>query len=269
MRVQRAPGYSFTRDSLAEVLCHRPEGYTIRGSFHMARLTIDDFKPFSVTCELRYANAYLIYDRTGQVLEDLRKTFTNITVSAPSPALTAFVAEEGSFTLEVGTCRFTSNRYDKNAEGFAKHCTAYFDSVTELLQISVFTRVGLRYVARKEFKTLDESKEALASMTLANLKPTKRFNSSESPTEVMFRWEDTQIGAFVRLRAETTDIKLSSPPEFQDYIPKVEKKIHGLTLDIDYYTTAPVEREQLNYLEWVQQKLRIVRKEADSILGGR
>lgn len=235
----------------------------------MPGLTIDDFKPFNVTCELRYKNAYLIYDRTGQVLEDLRNTFTEITVSAASPPQTSFVAEEGSFTLELGACRFTSSRFDnKNAETFGKHCAAFFDTVTNQLQINVFTRIGLRYIARKEFKALDESKAALASIALVNLKPTKRFNSSDNPTEILFRWEDAQIGAFIRLRAETVDIRFSSTPELQDYVPKVDKKLHGLTLDIDYYTVAPVEREQWNCLEWLQQKLRIVRKEADGILHG-
>jgi uncharacterized protein (TIGR04255 family) len=231
-------------------------------------LTIDDFRPFSVTCELRYKNAYLIYDRTGQILEVLRESLTDIAVSTAGPQQTAFVAEEGTFTLEIGACRFTSVRLERNAESFAKHSKAFFDAVTNRLQINVFTRIGLRYLARKECKTLDESKAALASLMLANLKPTKRFNSSDSPTEVMFRWEDEQVGAFVRLRAETVDIKFGVSPELQEHVPKVDKKISGLTIDIDYYTVAPVEREQWNPQEWLPQKLRIIRKEADGILQG-
>jgi len=231
-------------------------------------LTVDDFKPYSVTCELRYKNAYLIYDRTGQLLEELRESFTDITVSTASPPQTAFAAEEGSFTVEIGACRFTSAGPDKSAETFAKHCKTFFDTVSDQLQITVFTRIGLRYILRKEFKTADESKATLASMMLANLKPTKRFNSSESPTEVLFRWEDAQIGALVRLKAETLDIKLAVPHELQEIVPKVDKKVPGLTLDIDYYTVAPVEREQWNSQEWLQQKFRVIRKEVDGILQG-
>ena len=231
-------------------------------------LTVDDFKPYNVTCELRYKNAYLIYDRTGQILEELRDSFTDITVSTAGPQQTAFAAEEGSFTLEIGACRFTSVWPDKSAETFAKHCKAFFDTVSDHLQIAVFTRIGLRYILRKEFKTADESRAILASMMLANLKPTKRFNSSDSPVEVLFRWEDTQIGVLVRLKAETLDIKLAVPPELQEMVPKVDKKVPGLTLDIDYYTVAPVEREQWNSLEWLPQKFRVIRKEVDGILQG-
>jgi uncharacterized protein (TIGR04255 family) len=231
-------------------------------------LTIDDFKPFSVTCELRYENAYLIYDRTGQVIEDVRESFTDINVSTTSPQQTSWTTNEGTLTLELGACRFISTRPDKNAEAFAKYCKAFFDAVTHHLQIGVFTRIGLRYILRKEYKTVDEAKSALASMTLANLKPTKRFNSSDSPTEVLLRWEDSQIGAFVRLKAETVEIKATVPPELLDIVPKFEKKMNGLTLDIDYYTVAPVDREQWNSQEWVAQKLRIIRKEVDGIMEG-
>ena len=48
-------------------------------------LSIDDFIPYSVTCEVRYKNAYLIFDHTGRILEDLREHFTNIETSAATP----------------------------------------------------------------------------------------------------------------------------------------------------------------------------------------
>jgi hypothetical protein len=122
-------------------------------------------------------------------------------------------------------------------------------------------------VARKEFGTLDEAAAALASCNLANLKPTKRFNSSGSPTEVLFRWEDKEIGAFIRLRAESGEVKFTPSPEMRDYLPSVDKRINVLTLDMDYYTVAAVRREQWNCTEWLQTKIRMIKKEADAILG--
>jgi uncharacterized protein (TIGR04255 family) len=207
-------------------------------------LTVDDFKPFTITCELRFKNAYLLFDRTGAIVEDLRGHFTDINVTSASPQVSAFTSGEGYLHLELGACRFTSGRFDKNSESFAKHCKNFFDIVTERIQINIYTRIGLRYILRKEFKTEDDAKAALASCRLANLKPTRRFNSSDSPTEVMFRWEDAQIGAMVRLKAETTEVKVQVPIELQEAVPAFEKKTTVLTIDTDYYTVAPVEREQ-------------------------
>jgi len=231
-------------------------------------LTFDDFKPFTLTCELRYPNAYLIFDKTGQILNDLKETLTNISVSNAGPQQTAFASDEGSFHLEIGAARFTSGRPGRNAENFTKHCKAYFDALIERLEIEVFTRIGLRYILRKEFKTEGEAKLALAAMMLLNLKPTKRFNNSDSPVEMLFRWEDSQFGVFVRLKAESADVKLVVPPELKDEIPDLDKKRFVLTLDIDYYTVARVEREQWNIQEWLPQKVRTIRKEVDGILQG-
>jgi len=231
-------------------------------------LRIDDFKLFTLTCELRYKNAYLIYDKTGQILTDLRQHFNEIEVGTASPPQTSFTSEEGTFVLELGACRFTVAKAEKGAEIFAKHCKVYFETVMRHLNISLLTRIGLRYIARKESKSLDDSKVALAALRLTGLNPTKRFNSSDSPTEVLFRWEDSQIGAFFRLKAETTEIKTNTPLELRDLVQPIDKKIIGLTLDIDYYTAAAVQREQWEPEEWIQQKFRIIRKEADSIMEG-
>jgi uncharacterized protein (TIGR04255 family) len=228
-------------------------------------LSIDDFIPFSVTSEVRYKNAYLIFDRTGQILDDLKQHFTGLEISSAAPQQTGFTAEEGTFNLEVGVCRFTSSNVDGSGELFAKQCKLFFATVFQHLDITVFTRIGLRYIARKEFKTDDEAKAALASLMLANLRPAKRFNSSDSPIEIFFRWEDKEIGTLFRLRAETTNVKVIVPPELRAAVPTVDKKIVGITLDIDYYTVAPVEKEQWEPEEWVRQKLRIVKKEAEGI----
>ena len=240
---------------------------SIHGSIQMPNsLSFDDFKLVSLTCELRHKSTYFIFDRTGRVIEDLRQDLTNITAVAASPPQTTFIADEGTFVFEVGACRFTTIRKETTPEKFAKHCNSFFHAVTKRFEINHFTRIGLRYIGRKEYGTIEEAKSVLAAMALVGLKPTKRFNSSESPTEALFRWEDSQIGATVRLRAETNEIKFTPSAEQRDYLPILDKKVHSLLLDIDYYTVAAVERDQWNALEWLPQKLRIIRKEADGII---
>ena len=231
-------------------------------------LTIDDFKTSSITCEVRHREAYMIYDRTGRIVESLRDSFTDVSVTSASPPQTDFRSNEGNFTILLGASRLTCPPNTK-PESFAKYCADFFNTALDQLNVTVLTRIGLRHILRKESKTLDESKETLASMPLLNPKLTKRFNISRPPLEIMLKWEDGEIGAMVRLRAETAEFKVTTAPaELQEEVRTFEKKIHGLTLDVDYYTVAPVEREQWNPAEWVSEKLRIIRKEADGILQG-
>src|ERR1700733_2713715 len=172
-------------------------------------LTIDDFRNFSATCEIRYPPAFRIYDRTGEILELLRSDFTDLAVSTASPAQTAFTANEGSLVLELAAARFVARIQENRSAVFAKQCKAFLDTVIDRLGLRVFTRIGFRYILRKEFPDLEAANQALAALRLVNLETTKRFNSSDSPTEVMFRWEDTQTGTLLRLKAEKLDSKIS------------------------------------------------------------
>jgi hypothetical protein len=232
-----------------------------------APLSFSDFKMTLAVCELRYDNAYLVYDRTGLICDELRKLFKGVNVSSASPNQTMLQSEEGSFGLELTQCRFTSQKPDGKLEIFAAHGKRFFDSVLYNLDIRLFTRIGLRIFLRKDFKELDDAKAAFASLNLVNLRPAERFGAASEPHEILLRWEGAQIGTMVRLKAETGKIDVILPPEIQPEKPEIHKSIIGLVLDVDYYTVAPVERSQWDASSWIPQSLRTIRKNTDSIFG--
>ena len=230
-------------------------------------ITVSDFKPTLAVCEIRYENAYLIYDRTGLICADLRKLFTDLRVVSPSPNQTILQAEEGSFGLELNLCRFTTQKPDSQLEAFAEHGKRFFDSVLYNLDIKAFTRIGLRVMLRRDFKDLDSAQAALTSLNLVNIPPGERFQASAEPREVSIRWEGKQIGTNLRLKAGGATIDVILPPELEAKQPEIHKSIFGLELDLDYYTVAPVERSQWDASSWITHSLRTMKKGADSILG--
>jgi uncharacterized protein (TIGR04255 family) len=226
-------------------------------------LTFDDFEIMSQTCELRYDNAFLIFDRTGQIIYDLQKFVPNIGTVNATPPQTTFGVDGGVFVLELGACRFGSTQAKRKLEAFIEYCKVFFDAVTSQLRIDVFKRVGLRHVMKRDFGSEAEAKSALAAMQITNLKPIKRFNISDKPSEILLRWEDAEIGVTVRLKAEVGN---EPRPSEQKEDAQDTKKTPRLILDVDYYTVAPVEIEQWNTQEWITQKVRMIRKEVDSLL---
>lgn len=231
------------------------------------RLSIDDFRVVNAVCELRYENAYLIYDRTGTICREAQTFFTNGTVSNAAPAQTIFQADEGSFVLEVSQCRFSTTKPDKSLERFAQHCKTFFNSATIHLDVRVFTRVGFRVIFRKDFGELDEAKAALGSLNLIRPPAGEPFGASADLQEVLLRWEGEQVGAVLRLKAESGKIDVVLPPELEAEKSEFHKSIKGLVLDVDYYTVAPVERSQLDAATWILRSLRTIRKNVDTIFG--
>jgi hypothetical protein len=232
-------------------------------------ISVSDFKVTTAVCEVRHENAYLLYDRTGMLCEEIQKSYTDCTVASATPNHTVLQAQEGSFNLELGACRFSSSKPDGTLEKFASHSKRFFDNVLYNLDIRLLSRVGLRVMLRKDFDTMDQAKAAFSSLKLVQLQPKERFGAASEPHEALFRWEGNQIGTTWRLKAEAGKIDVVLPPELESDPEKAEihKSIVGLVLDVDYYTAAPVERAQWDSTAWITQSFRTIKKGTDSIFG--
>jgi hypothetical protein len=229
-------------------------------------LTIDDFKLLRAVCEVRYKPAYLIFDRTGQVVHSLQETFTNLSVINAGPNQSSFSSDEGTLALEIGQSRFTASKLDSTLGEFSKHCKAYFDTVADTLATEVYTRIGFRLIFRREFARLEEAEAALNAVSLVNLPNIERFGVAKPPHEVIVRWQNEEIGTVIGFKAETTKIDITLPDEAEAAIQEVHKAIDGVTVDVDHYTVAPVERSQWDPSAWIPQAFRRVKKETEKIL---
>jgi hypothetical protein len=230
-------------------------------------LSISEFKMTSAVCEIRYDDAYLVYDRTGQICHELKAHFSGFKVQSPSPSQTTGSAKEGTFVLETAASRFSTKNPDTKLEQFAVSCKQFFDSVTTGLEVKVFTRIGLRIMYRKDFRELEEAKSAFTAMKLTTLTPSQRFGAADEPNEIYLRWEGKDVGTTWRAKAEDIKIDVVLPPEIEAEKSELHKVFNALVVDVDYYTVAPVEKSQWDPKEWIQHSIRTIRRETDVILG--
>ena len=158
-------------------------------------LSADDFRLDTATCEIRYSEAYLLFDRTGAIIQDVRRLFTDVRIINPTPIQTTFQAKEGVCALELLQSRFSVQRPDSSLEKFGVHCKHFFETTTSQLEVNMITRVGLRLLFRKKLKEVSEARNILSSLQLLNLEQKKRFGASEQLDELIIRWEGEQIGA--------------------------------------------------------------------------
>jgi hypothetical protein len=228
-------------------------------------ISVADFKIHRAICEIRYEDAYLLFDRTGRVLQEMKNGFTELNVIEATPTKTTARSTEGAFALELRQSRVSAENPDSNLDAFTTSSKRFFDIVVDSLEVKVFTRIGLRLLFRKDLQDLHGAKKDLDSLRLINLPPQLRYEAADQPEEVMFRWQSDQVGAMLRLKAEKGTIDVILPPELESAEPKIHKSYTGLVLDVDYYTVAPVERSQWDPSSWIQQSARIVRRDTDKI----
>lgn len=230
-------------------------------------LTISDFKLRQVICELRYPDAFLVFDRTGEIYHQLGKKFTNLHSDAASPVQTQMTADEGIAVVELNALRFSRNDPDSKLEKFSANSKILFDLAVDKLDLSVFTRIGLRQIFAKSYETASEPKAAVNALKVFGIGSEKRFGIDHpNVTEILIRWEDKQLGTILRLTAQSGRIDAQLPPDLGVAESSVHKDFHNLILDVDYYTLAAVERGQWDAATWIAQSARIVHKEVDRVL---
>jgi hypothetical protein len=219
-------------------------------------------------CEVRYEDAYLLFDRTGQICHELKAHFSGFKVINPAPNQTTAVSDQGSFGLEIGQSRFSTNKPDNKLQEFAGSCKHFFESTSRNLEVKVFTRIGLRTMFRKDFSSREESTAAFTSLRLTTLKSTPRFGAASDPNEILLRWEGKDIGTMWRAKVESGKIDVVLPPELElGEKSELHKEFEALTLDIDYYTVVPVAKSQWDPPEWILHSVRTIRRDTDEILG--
>ncbi len=228
-------------------------------------LTVNDFSLIRAACELRYENAYLIYDRTGQIANALGKRFESFEVVTATPNQSAFRSTEGSLTLELAKAFITSDR--PQPETFAASCKKFFSVITDFLEVQVLTRIGFRQTYSSPRKDQRSAVEALNEIPVVGRIPTIG-RSPEPLAEITLRWEGENTGTTVRLLSQSGKMNLILPPEFTDDDRELKKEFSGLMLDVDYYTVAPVEVAQWDAVAWIPDAARSMRKQLNSLLEG-
>ncbi len=230
------------------------------------KLTISDFKPRQAICELRFPDAFLIFDKTGEIYHQLATKYTNLHNDNATPAQTQMSADEGTVSVELQALRLVDNHPDPKLEKFAANFKVLFDIASAKLDLKLFTRIGLRHILVKAYDTLAEAEAALNSLRLLRIGEEKRFGIGPNFMELLTRWEDKQLGAIYRMKAQSGSVSAQFPPEMGMPEESVTKEFNHLIIDVDYYTVGLVERDQWDPVTWITQSARIVLKEAEGIL---
>jgi hypothetical protein len=229
-------------------------------------MSLSDLQFRQATCEVRFPDAFLIFDRTGQIFRYLKENLTHLRTESAAPAQSQVVSDEGTVVLNLGSLSFMTFTPETSLEKFAAHCKLIFDYATDRLEVRMYTRIGLRLVFIKSYKTIDEARAALNAIPIARASAGQRFKLGPEVSEWLARWESKDLGATVRLKAETGKVDAALHPELGFDSLSIHREYNHLIVDADYYTVSLVAKEQWDAQKWITISGRMIRKELEEVL---
>ena len=155
-----------------------------------------------------------------------------------------------------------------NLDDYMALCQHLLSGAMNALELTAFSRIGLRAVYRRDFRSSEEASEALISTNIMKVPHGKRFGIEGKPKlpHYAMRWEGDNLGVQVNLRAQERKISVE-PVMGEPTVERIERDLFELIFDIDYFTIGTVDVGQFRVSDWMLNAMRVIRRDSNVFLG--
>ena len=219
--------------------------------------------------EFRYSPSYLHWDKAGVLWNDAQTKWPKLKLKRGEPNVTSFMLDntyEIAVTVDKASvvCYFP----ESDLADFIEKVDYFLGATTKQLDISQYTRVGLRLPYFKKYPNVESASAGILEPKLLNLPGGPHFGleGSFSLPEFAVRWEGSAAGVTVRLRTEGRKLDFDPPIGVRELKPFHEEKF-GLVYDVDYYTKGTLTVGQFRTQDWIKNVLHVIRRDSRRFLG--
>lgn len=234
--------------------------------------SLSGFKLEKAVFEVKYPHAWLLWDRAGAIWNGVRQKWHELPLKSilAEPSRCVFrMGTEMDLAVELEASRIVSYSPSLSLERPAEVARDLVELLSQMLELTTFSRVGLRLIFFQEFPDRESATAEFMKTQLIHLHEGRHFGSEGDPvtTECAISWEMKARGVRVWLGYQRRQFKMETPLEFTAIQPQ-DFTYHGLVFDIDFFTTASIGVGQLGVQDWISQNVHVLRRDMDSFLWG-
>jgi len=232
-------------------------------------LNLSDFKLTQAVLEIRYANAYIIWDRSGKIWTEFSSLWPNLHMLTAQPNEVLFRLENKyELSVQIDKAHIIELEPTSNLDDFMERADKFIKLVIQNLEIINFNRVGFRLVYVKGFPDSLQAANSLISTKMISVPHGKQFNIEGriSFPKYSIVWESDSAAARIALEVVDKKIDFDPPPNVEG-LKSAHFETHELVYDLDYYIPAKLLPGQLNVKEWLSQTYHLIKRDSKSFLG--
>lgn len=234
-------------------------------------LRLSDFAFERAILEIRYPNAFELWDRSGALWIAALQKWNDLQVVSAEPSRTVFRGKQFELSTELQAARIVQHNPVLPLADFTGFAKEFVELVSGTLSLSVLSRVGLRLTFFR--RVADRASETSALLRTGLLKPVQPglFGIEGEPVSMDYRarWEGKGLGVTLRLGHEDRAFTMQGPAELAGFLREkgLEEQITfaGLVLDVDFYTPTSIQVSQLGVAPWIRQHVKTLKEDAEAL----
>lgn len=231
---------------------------------------LSSFRKNQLVFEMRYSEAYLIWDRAGGLWKALGARFKTFKTSGVAPSNVTFNADRRyTLTVAIDRAAIVDHSPEGSVEPIFDLFSFFAQTVIRHLAVRVLDRVGIRSIYTIDFKSREDvykrAQEAISNSALNktyfNIEPT--FVAPVYKVDV----DDGDVGYTAQLYSREYKLEFQPPPDAATLgVLDISKTINQLALDVDFATKKPVPIEGLDVMAWLIGWNKALVRDADAFL---
>jgi len=232
-------------------------------------MILDSFKIHSAIIQIHYADAFLIWDRAGELNQSLSKIWPDVKVAEGVPQQVTLSG--AGVKIQTGFDKSTITVSGEHALSQLKvrQICDTFEVWCKTLEIGELSRVSTRVTYSKNFESLGNANAELLALNLVRWPETKVFDqpleSERNGLEVQYRFEDDDSFSVLRLKAEQLKYEVDLDPNVFDE-PEIRKVINRMIIDFDRGLLGAVNADKFRMDEWLKGYQHILRRDIEKVL---
>jgi hypothetical protein len=233
-------------------------------------MDLSHFDLQSVSFEVRYNQAYFLWDRAGSLWQAVRKSAPTIKLTESIPTkIAGTIDRRFQVSVELEKVLVIAFPPPSTLDDYMALCRNLLSAAVDILEIKVFSRIGLRTIYQRNFRSSEEAAVALLSTGIMKAPEGKHFGIEGPPKlpHYAIRLDGDNLGIQVNFRAQERKIRIDVPMG-ETALESVEKDIFELNYDLDYYTIGTVDVGQFRASDWIPNAVRVIRRDSKVFLGG-
>ena len=228
-------------------------------------MELSDFKIRQVILEVRYDEAFALWDCAGRVHQELTRLWPGTTLQKAAPNEQVLRSERVEILTGIKTSRvalLSPTSILAAIDPMAETVNLWVTS----LNITKFNRVGTRVIFARSFSSEDAANKAVVDLGLIRYPTAPIFNHRGKPyeNEVRIRWQDSASQTQVMIKSEHQEIEMTVPTEGGEETQK--RQLDFMLLDIDRATKGSIPLSKFRARDWLEGVQHIISRDSPRFL---
>lgn len=232
-------------------------------------MILDSFKTHSAIIQIQYADAFLLWDRAGEIARQISKIWPDIKFSEAQPQQQVLNGKGVSIQTSFSKSTITVSGEHAFSQLKVSQICDTFEVWCKVLELDELGRVSTRATYSKDFKSLGNANAELLALNLVRWPETKVFDqpleSERNGLEIQYRFEDEDSFSVLRLKAEQLKYEVDLDPNIFDE-PEIREVKNRMIIDFDRGLLGAVNAGKFRMDEWLKGYQHILRRDIEKVL---